>query len=226
MSQKIQTIGSIIGNDLVAFIEHLAETMPDMTETPDAISRADADRRRLIDDRIRDARSYVSDADYNRILRGEVDTQAWTATERFLEAHRAGKAMRFLMLNGGTGIGKTVAAVNAMAVTDRSSRFLPVSYVIRAFWQETETAKKIQETIESVPMLVIDDIGTGKDRDKETSAVYEAVNCRQGNGKITILTSNIPKDRIKEYDARLVERITHQGAIITLGGESKRRKQT
>lgn len=149
-------------------------------------------------------------------------------------------AIDFLVLSGGPGCGKTVAAAAWMVayVRDRSlwapSDFSPritgiepvwITAAKLARWQryDDEAMRKLLRT----PRLVVDDLG-GEYLDKAgfyASLLDEIVNERQAEAKPTIMTTNLNAEAFKErYGARIVDRIREGGRFFNCGDTSLRRR--
>lgn len=155
-------------------------------------------------------------------------------------------SLDFLVLSGGPGCGKTVAAALwvSLYVSDpihwaRGERYYgeegkPCFRGLRPIWisaaklarcdryDEEEMTKLLQ-----TPRLVIDDLG-GEFLDKGgfyASLLDEIVNERQAESKPTILTTNLDAEGFKSrYGERIADRIREGGRFVGCGSESLRRK--
>lgn len=194
------------------------ESIASEDEVREEIARRD---RAVRADRIWPHRRMVTDADFRRIVRDELDTPAAGIVKRFLEAPLSNPRSRLLWLAGGVGVGKTVAALSAIAAG--GGRIASADQVRRAYGQEHDDARSLRIHLEECGLLVVDDVGTARDAEGERRALYELVNARQGGGRKTILTGNLGKPEIESrYDSRLLSRVAHIGAIVDCGTVSLR----
>ena len=184
----------------------------------------DAEAAKVRDAELREARAkriapyagLVTSADTARIVADELDTEAWKITSRWLQTEST-----FLVLRGGRGTGKTVAALAALARL--GGRVFSAVEVVRAFRQEHEEARALRERILACRFLVLDDLGVERDKDAAAMAIQEVVNARQGGGFRTLITTNSSRKQIEDdYDSRTLERIEHGGIFYSLRGESLR----
>ena len=150
----------------------------------------------------------------------------------------------FLVLSGGPGCGKTVAAATwilAFVFDDqlwgKSSEYMGDRPEFRSAWPIWITAAKLARCdrydeiymakILRTPRLVVDDLG-GEYLDKGgfyASLLDEIVNERQAESKPTIMTTNLNADAFKErYGERIIDRIREGGRFIGCGDHSLRRK--
>jgi DNA replication protein DnaC len=185
------------------------------------------DRRRAAVERI-----PLPAEDIERLIADTVDvTPAMRAVKRWLDV----SPTAWLVLSGGTGTGKTVAAAYAAAelggvyVTAKQLRPL----VIKAMWSnEKHPAPPLAHAMMTSKLLIIDDLGTeDDDAEKFGSALFEVLNRRLALR--TIITTNLsPSDLLdpKRYGERVVDRIRHltttsdgKSAALELGGKSLRR---
>jgi DNA replication protein DnaC len=165
---------------------------------------------------------------------GLQDTDPILAARSFLSSPRS-----LLVMAGGTGNGKTVAACAALAhylrvdddgysmpTAERVGRFVKAMEIVRigtfneGFWRSLERS----------PLLVVDDVGTEPLDDKGWALANFAalIDSRYDSKAKTILTTNLTVDGFKaRYAAtdggRLVDRLREAGAFLTFGGESMRR---
>lgn len=132
---------------------------------------------------------------------------------------------RFLVLCGGKGTGKTVAG--AWAALECGGEVVPSSQLGKRIdpWRHEleDGARRLRM---SLPLIVLDDLGTESKSDgRFAEAFFELIDQRQAEGK-TMITSNLTRDGLRErYDARVLDRIEHQGRIVEVAGESLRGKR-
>lgn len=173
-----------------------------------------ADKVRLRAERLERYRETLPDDDYQRVIRGELDSEAWKAVSRFLAS-----SFRFLWLCGGPGTCKTVALAGAIA--DRGGMLVLGPEFVRIFGSRERDASTQRHAIRCAGLLVLDDMGTN-DPNTEATALFEVINARQGGSCVTLITGNQTKAQVEDMDPRIVSRIRKQGAIIELGGADRR----
>jgi DNA replication protein DnaC len=173
--------------------------------------------------RIAPYRRFITAEDYRRIVRDELDKPPGEVVRRFVAARddRKKTRARVLWLAGTTGVGKTVAALSAIAAYGGTA--VTADDVRRAYGQEHGEARELQYLLERAGLLVVDDVGTARDVSEEKRAILALVNARQGAPLQTILTGNLSVKAVREYDARLVSRLEHIGMIFDCGTKSLRR---
>lgn len=153
-------------------------------------------------------------------------TKALEAAEA---AWREGKS--FLLLKGGTGVGKTSAAVAAMAMEllrDRRDD-LPCLFVRAAeaarLGLYDAADKKLAAQMATATVLVVDDIGADfvSKGGVWASILDEVMDTRYGERLLTIITTNLDSATFKErYGERIADRIRHAGDVVECGAGSLR----
>jgi len=172
----------------------------------------DAQRR---SDRLRYARRYVTDEDFARVVGRRCDTPAAAAVSSWLATSSA-----FLVLGGGRGTGKTVAALHAIATC--GGQIVTSVEIGRAWRNEHDEARALRARVLGAGLLVVDDVGTELDREAVKVAMQELINARQ-SGHRTIVTTNLARGVFdRAFDERTIERIHHRGVFVSLAGQSMR----
>ncbi len=128
--------------------------------------------------------------------------------------------LRFVVLCGGVGCGKTVAA--AMALADRGAgRFVTAFGLTRLSpYDEGE-----MDELETTPLLVLDDLGSEYQDAKGFLRAFldGLVNARYDAGLRTIATTNLKAAEFADrYGARIADRIKQTGCFVELQGKSMR----
>jgi hypothetical protein len=175
-------------------------------------------------------------------LRGDLlETAAMGGARRFLAAP-AEAGMRFLLLLGGTGVGKTLAA--SYVVRDEARRFDwngqasgpvsdPIQFVragdlTRVDFQDRVEGAQHRATLEAMVrcrLLVVDDAGD-EGGIEGRRALAESLLKRDAAGRRTVITTNLTKERFIElYGQPLADRIRARGVVPNLAGERSRRKR-
>lgn len=134
-----------------------------------------------------------------------------------------------MYLTGNTGSGKThiaCAILNELIISYQiDCRYVKVSTdfleVLRSSYQrESEffgMAREIEKEIYNVEVLVIDDFGVQKDTEWALSKLYDLIDYRYEQQKLTLLTSNQPLDSWKEKaEGRIYSRLFEMTMTIEL----------
>lgn len=85
------------------------------------------------------------------------------------------------------------------------------------------SSASIIETVKAVPVLVLDDIGAERLTEWVEDTVYQILDYRLTNKRLTIFTSNDSIEKLK-YDERIKSRIGRMGMVVPLPEESVRLK--
>lgn len=157
---------------------------------------------------------------------GLQETEALKYVNAFLEAGKT-----FLVLAGGAGCGKTVAAVHAMAkrlLLDRRedvpALFMRASECAR-LGLYSDDDKRTTYQMHGASLLVVDDLGAEfmAEGGVWRGLMDELIDVRYGDRLPTILTTNLSVDAFKErYGERVADRIRHAGVVRGCGNVSRR----
>lgn len=164
-------------------------------------------------------------ADNNMSLLRAID---W-ANELIIHYNDSEYPKKGMYLTGGTGSGKThiaCAILNELIVSYRAKcRYVKVSTdfleLLRSSYQrESEffgLAREIEQEIYKVDVLVIDDFGVQKDTEWALSKLYDLIDYRYEQKKLTLLTSNQPLSSWKEKaEGRIYSRLYEMTMTIEL----------
>ncbi|NOK64250.1 MAG: AAA family ATPase [Chloroflexi bacterium AL-W] len=134
----------------------------------------------------------------------------------------------WLYLYGGYGSGKShLAAAIAHIGIERgmSVSYASVPQLIRfinsGFADRSADAR--MEALQTVGMLVLDDIGTQPNTEHNNTTLFELINARYLYQRITILTSN---KAVTAHEGRIASRIYGRAYIIELNVDDYRKYQT
>jgi len=153
------------------------------------------------------------------------ETFAVRVTRKWLDT----RPTPWLVLSGGVGCGKTLAAVYAAA--ELGGMYITAPELTECF---ARAAREREEApIVRTPLLILDDLGTEDDRQGAFSAsLFRLLSHR--SRRRTIVTTNLPRERLLDparYTLRFTERLEHltttnagRSLIIELGDKSLRRK--
>lgn len=184
----------------------------------------------------------LSAADAERIVDGEVRgtvaveaVNAWLAVTPGKPRYGVPKARPWdtLMLLGERGVGKTWAAGVALHLVAPCGQYAKVRRlcaIYRAGWGDD--AERWESAMRA-DLLVVDELGTGRDRDLERDMMQELVDERHCRGRATLLISNLSwrtkgerRGLDQVFDARTIDRLENgRTKAFALVGESLRGKR-
>lgn len=154
----------------------------------------------------------------------------------------------FLLLAGGSGSGKTTAAVEALRLCrspfyaydsdgnifgswqydSRRGMFISsVDLAEHASW--TPTGESLWGRARKVSLLVLDDLGTEMQTEKGPflSEFQDLIRRRHANSLRTVVTTNLDSKTFRvRYGARVLDRMLEKGMAFNAGNESKRGRLT
>lgn len=151
--------------------------------------------------------------------RSNLETPAAKFVTEFLEADKS-----ILLLLGGPGTGKTIAAASALIeAPTHSSVFVQATDVARLSDFNVEHAHELDRVTEA-RFLVLDDLGAEHANDFWVSRLDGIINHRYARKLRTIITSNLDAPRFKkQYGERIADRIRQVGIVRSCGDKSMRR---
>lgn len=136
-----------------------------------------------------------------------------------------------LALYGAIGTGKSFyAACIANALIDQGVAVQMTSFArILAQAMDLADKNKWQRHLRTVPLLIIDDVGTERQTDYALEIVYSVVDDRVKSGKPLIITTNLSQAEMKSVDNLVLKRVYDRILLacpleIVLKGESRRIK--
>jgi len=149
---------------------------------------------------------------------------------------------RFLLLHGPTGTGKSTAAFaiayDLIARAGGPGVFIAATTMLSQFSFGDESrhrsASEVLQHLQSVPVLVIDDIGAANDglTSHQERALWSLIDARWANARRTIITTNMAiasnRDGVGLRDFfgdSAWDRITDSLAVVEFGGQSFRGKR-
>lgn len=159
------------------------------------------------------------------VNRGTLETTKALARVKAWWGQRHDRGAVFvLVLVGGTGVGKTVAAAWAL----RESGSTDSSYVKAAHLASihrvafSDSRREWEDLVRRSPLLVIDELGAGeRNDDRARAAIHDAIDERQG--RPTLVISNVDGSEIGDYlDARTLDRLRGRGTLAACSGPSMR----
>jgi DNA replication protein DnaC len=157
------------------------------------------------------------------IVRGELasDGVSLQAVRVWLEDDRAPRGMT---LQGGTGCGKTVAC--AYAIAELGGQIRSAAQIVRSFGSRALDAVEDQEQVLACRMLVLDDLGSEHERDREwmVLALRELLESRQSLR--TLITTNLSRSALSHAygDERIASRLERVVWVADPGPDRRRAK--
>lgn len=166
------------------------------------------------------------------------DSESIDAAKKFIAAPLAA-AMRFLLLLGGPGVGKTLAAAfvirdaarrqdwNASATT--ANPIEPIQFVRAGELTRLDGYDKLDtarlDSMQKCRLLVLDDMGD-EGGPVGRGALIDTLLKRDAGAKKTVMTTNLTAERFAElYGAPLMDRIRVRGIAPNLSKEKSRRRR-
>ncbi len=144
----------------------------------------------------------------------------------------SGEGSGNLLLCGPSGLGKTLMASSiANAVADRG--YLSIyksSYKLFQFMEDYKFSKIDREAYSATndalydcDLLVIDDFGTEFITSYTQSAFFDLLSTRLDSGKSTVISTNLPLEKIAEvYQERVMSRLKNEFEVLRFAGEDIR----
>lgn len=131
-----------------------------------------------------------------------------------------------LVLVGGTGCGKSVAA--AWVLAQLGGVWLPAELACRNFAANFGEGYAQQTIARNCPMLMLDDVGTESDGARMLQVLTELLDSRKSRRHRTIITTNLTKARFEARyrNERLGSRMAESVSWSTSAGKDLRLKQT
>lgn len=149
-------------------------------------------------------------------------TDAVKAVEEFIAGRRT-----FLLLTGSPGTGKSVAACVAVrrAIEHRRGAMFARAVEVSRLSLFDGDGKATVARMRRVSLLVIDDLGVEGLNDGWRATFEDVLDARYQERLDTVMTSNLDVAGFKlRYGARVTDRIRHDGAIVSCGSESMRKR--
>lgn len=153
-----------------------------------------------------------------RTLTALRDTPAMSGARAWLESEK-----HWLVLGGGVGVGKSVAAAFALAASPGKGAWLTASGFVATlggFEGQREC-----ERIKHLDVVVVDDFGTEHLSEFAASVFHEVLAARHENENRTILTHNLRRDVLRQrLGSRLADRVASDCVYVECGGASLRQE--
>ena len=132
-----------------------------------------------------------------------------------------------MVMRGNVGTMKTTLAIAIMrAVIDngRNAYFIPMANLMdRLFSGTPDERNKLEQKLQTVSLLVIDDLGMEYEKGWVTAKIRAIINNRYNEEKSTIITTNLEKDINDRYVDGMLDRIASTSTFSNFSGESLRK---
>lgn len=189
---------------------------PTAEERAEAERAREAENARIVAHRIERAVCSCLPPIVAEVVNGPLtDTPGVVAVREWLASPARG-----LVIRGGVGVGKTVAAGALARMCIAQGRAVswhrPNEFVSAVLHSYDERSPKLAKGV-----VIIDDVG------RETKADFEESVCTFIDDRDTrfVITTNLTRDDFRaRYDARLIDRLNHCARAVALKGASRRRQ--
>ena len=132
-----------------------------------------------------------------------------------------------MVMRGNVGTMKTtlaIAIMRAVIANGRNAYFIPMANLMdRLFSGTPDERSKLEQKLQTVSLLVIDDLGMEYDKGWVTAKIRAIINNRYNEEKSTIITTNLEKDINDRYVNGMLDRIASTSTFSNFSGESLRK---
>jgi len=132
-----------------------------------------------------------------------------------------------MVMRGNVGTMKTtlaIAIMRAVIAKGRNAYFVPMANLIdRLFSGTPDERSKLEQKLQTVSLLVIDDLGMEYEKGWVTAKIRAIINDRYNEEKSTIITTNLEKDIADRYVDGMLDRIASTSTFSNFSGESLRK---
>ena len=145
-----------------------------------------------------------------------------------------GEPRRGFFLHGPPGTGKTLLAcimLNELLLhRTRPGRFLTVSRFLQrlrdTYSEESRDYGQTWPVIEemaTIPYLILDDLGTQRNTEWEKEQLYNLIDARYSDERLTIITTNYPLEEVREIsEGRIYSRLMEMCLRVEMSGDDYR----
>lgn len=132
-----------------------------------------------------------------------------------------------MVMRGNVGTMKTtlaIAIMRAVIAKGRNAYFIPMANLMdRLFSGTPDERSKLEQKLQTVSLLVIDDLGMEYEKGWVTAKIRAIINNRYNEEKSTIITTNLEKDINDRYVDGMLDRIASTSTFSNFSGESLRK---
>ena len=132
-----------------------------------------------------------------------------------------------MVMRGDVGTMKTtlaIAIMRAVIAKGRNAYFIPMANLMdRLFSGTPDERSKLEQKLQTVSLLVIDDLGMEYEKGWVTAKIRAIINNRYNEEKSTIITTNLEKDINDRYVDGMLDRIASTSTFSNFSGKSLRK---
>lgn len=132
-----------------------------------------------------------------------------------------------MVMRGNVGTMKTtlaIAIMRAVIAKERNAYFIPMANLMdRLFSGTPDERSKLEQKLQTVSLLVIDDLGMEYEKGWVTAKIRAIINNRYNEEKSTIITTNLEKDINDRYVDGMLDRIASTSTFSNFSGKSLRK---
>lgn len=167
--------------------------------------------------------------EYSNVLKAQTAKQiSQQYIAKFKRMKELGRGIYFYSATAGSGKTRLAVSIgNALIKYEKQTvRFITTPDLlgkIRDSWNDKSENSEdalVQEFV-NVPVLILDDIGVEGNKDWINNIFYRIINSRLTGGRVTIITSNIPMDKLG-FNHRLINRLEDMVMQVDMPEESIR----
>jgi DNA replication protein DnaC len=209
-----------MGADFVAMIDQLRRAVGTVSDDEAAahdrevkrrLAREDMRRRRdLRRERLRASELALDEHDYGRIVAADLgDTLALEAVKHWSDSRTPA-----LVLLGGVGVGKSVAA--GWAIGEYGGHAITAAGCAKLFGSSWSTHVARWDELLNAPLIVVEELGQ-EDPEKGRPAFFELMNERQRMSRRTLFLGNLSTQQARSrFDARTLSRLDRIARFLQL----------
>lgn len=151
-----------------------------------------------------------------------------TISRKILE----GEKVESVILSGGVGTGKTMicSALIDSIVSKKDAKIIKCVDLVRKLkstWHRDseKTEEQMIQYFTNIDLLIIDEVGIQFGSDTEKMFIFDIIDGRYENLLPTILISNLPIDKVKDFvGERVIDRLRDGGGkLLVIDGDSARK---
>lgn len=149
--------------------------------------------------------------------------------DKFEKMQELGRGLYFYSREAGSGKTRLAISIGNSLVKSKKQQVRFITTVdllgkIRDSWNDKSDSSEeaLVEEFITIPVLILDDIGVEGNKDWINNIFYRIINSRLDNKKVTIITSNIPMNKLG-FDYRLLNRLEDMVMQVVMPEESVRR---
>ena len=211
-----------LGNGKVICINHMCPVCHSELKAKEIIGKSGI-QKRFLNCSFRNYRTETEEQSY-------VSKRLQAFAENFPRILKSGSS---IVLSGSVGTGKThlsSAVANQLALSGYTSCLRTVSELVQSVrdgWNRAngKTSSQVIDEYVEFDLLIIDEFGVQSGTNNELNIVFDIVNARYAEQKPIMALTNLTEEQFKHsMGERIHDRLTHNGALLTMDWESYRSK--